>query len=308
VTRYAQRTLIAQPSLANWGKAAPTGIGVVEGYGVATGGTTLGSPPSGYTVLEFTADGNLVVSSAGLFDYYLVAGGGAGGTRTNVDSIGGGGGAGGIATGTVYLTAATYAIDIGAGGTSATGGTGPSPGVTSGSGSSLGTTAGAITAGGGGRGGFAIGGLGQMDAQNGGCGGASNNGRPLAGSATISGVTGFNGGSSAQYPVECAAGGGGAGAVGASTVSGTTGGAGGAGVDVSTFIGAGSPLYKSGGGGGGGSTGGAGGSSVGGAGGSNAAGTAAAANTGSGGGGAGNSGTIAGGAGGSGIVYIRFKV
>jgi hypothetical protein len=86
----------------------------------------------------------------------LVAGGGAGGTRTNVDAIGGGGGAGGIATGTVYLTAATYAIDIGAGGTSATGGnvTGAIL-VNNGAGTSLGTTAGAITATGGGRGGCA---------------------------------------------------------------------------------------------------------------------------------------------------------
>jgi hypothetical protein len=32
---------------------------VVQGYGVATGGTTLGSPPAGYTVLEFTSSGTL---------------------------------------------------------------------------------------------------------------------------------------------------------------------------------------------------------------------------------------------------------
>jgi hypothetical protein len=41
---------------------------VVQGYGTATGGTTLGSPPAGYTVLEFTSSGTLTVTKAGLFD------------------------------------------------------------------------------------------------------------------------------------------------------------------------------------------------------------------------------------------------
>jgi hypothetical protein len=102
------------------------------------------------------------------------------------------------------------------------------------------------------------------------------------------------------------------GAVGANVTAATTGSAGGAGVEVNTFIG-GSSLFKAGGGGGAGSvTGGAGGSSVGGAGfqGVSGVGTAAGANTASGGGGSIDNSTSArlGGNGGSGIVYIRFKV
>ena len=315
----ARSSAVPSPSTGMVAYSTATGLQVFNGsawasvggatYAAISGGssTALGTAIGGetYNVHTFTSDANLVVTTAGLIDFLIFGGGGAGGTRTNVDAIGGGGGGGGYATGTIYLAAGTVVVDIGAGGTSATGGSLSSPLITSGFGSSLGTTAGAITAAGGGRGGAAVSG-GQIDAQNGGCGGASNNGRSGIGLASINGVTGFNGGTSAAYPVECAAGGGGAGAVGVNTTSGTTGGAGGAGVQVNTFAG-GASLFKAGGGGGGGSTGGAGGSSVGGAGGSNAAGSSAAANTAGGGGGGGNSGTVAGGAGGSGIVYVRVK-
>ena len=94
MTRYAQRTLIQQGSVANWGKAAPAGIGVKDGYGVATGGTsssiTVGSTP--YTLLTFTSSGTLTVASAGLFDVWMIAGGGSGGgAGSNLYSCGGGG-------------------------------------------------------------------------------------------------------------------------------------------------------------------------------------------------------------------------
>jgi len=57
VTRYAQRTLIAQPTIANWGQAAAGG----NSYGVATGGSSSPITVSGqaYTLLTFTASGTL---------------------------------------------------------------------------------------------------------------------------------------------------------------------------------------------------------------------------------------------------------
>lgn len=84
------------------------------GYGVATGGASSSISDAGFswTLLTFTADNNLVVSTTGLFDILLVGGGGRGG---NYSSNGGGGGAGGYLVQTVYLTAATYAVKVGAG-------------------------------------------------------------------------------------------------------------------------------------------------------------------------------------------------
>ena len=97
MTRYAQRTLIGQPTLANWGKAAAGGIGVVQGYGVATGGTSSSITDSSqaYTLLSFTSDGTLTVSAAGLFDVLLVGGGGGGGSENGSTAGAGGGGGGG---------------------------------------------------------------------------------------------------------------------------------------------------------------------------------------------------------------------
>ena len=120
MTRYAQRTLIQQGTVANWGKAA-AGIGVKDGYGTATGGTALPTPPTGYSGVYFTASGTLTVVNSGLFDVLLVAGGG-GGASLNPDFCGGGGGGGGIATATVYLSAGTHTATIGAGGAGANGG------------------------------------------------------------------------------------------------------------------------------------------------------------------------------------------
>jgi hypothetical protein len=65
--------------------------------------------------LSFTSDDNLVVSTAGLFDVLMIGGGGGGGKRANSNSAGGGGAGGGILQSTIYLEAATYAVDVGAG-------------------------------------------------------------------------------------------------------------------------------------------------------------------------------------------------
>ena len=302
MSRYAQRTLIQQGSVANWGKAAPTGIGVVGGYGVATGGSSSSITVSSeaYTLLTFTADGNLVVSTAGLFDILMFGGGGVG-AHVNSGSSGGGG-AGGILQSTVFLAAATYAVDIGAGATFQ---------EWVGFGTTIGTSARSLSVAGGGAGGAVSNMYGTQHGKVGGSGGGGGaNDTPVqyGGLSVADTIQGYGGGTGSTTSTNGGAGGGGATAIGASG-SGTTAGAGGAGYDVSAFI-SGSALFKAGGGGGGSSaTGGAGGSSVGGAGGSSGgAGSAAAANTASGGGGNGNSMPLVGVAGGSGIAYIRFKV
>lgn len=298
MTRYAQRTLQQQPTLSNWGKAAPTGIGVVDGYGVATGGSATSVTVSGvnYTLLTFTADSNLVVSTAGLFDVMLIGGGGGGGNRDAIDTVNsGGGGAGGVAVATVYLAATTYAVDVGAGGAAQTRGSDSTLGSVT-----VGSTVAPTAVGGGAGTGFNPAGtvIGF---------GGSGGGRRNDNTTAMAGVLGQGNASGVGVALgngNGAAGGGGASAVGGNGTS-SVGGAGGAGLDVSSFIG-GSALYKAGGGGGQRNTGsgGAGGSSVGGAGASsNTTGGTAAANTGSGGGGG-----DGGGAGGSGIVYVRFKV
>ena len=124
MTRYSGRTLIEQPSVGSWGQPA-TGIGVVGGYGVATGTPT---PSASYTDggftwqrISFTGTSTLVVSTAGLFDVLLIGGGGGGGMLTTGGNAegGGGGGAGQFVIETIYLAAATYTITVGAGGAAA---------------------------------------------------------------------------------------------------------------------------------------------------------------------------------------------
>jgi hypothetical protein len=304
MTRYSARTLIGQPTLANWGKAAAGGIGVVDGYGVATGGASTSPTVDGqaYTLLTFTSDDNLVVSADGLFDVLLFGGGGSGGScRSN--SASGGGGAGQALETTIFLSAGTYAIDIGSGG--AGGYDTSSVGLNT----SITTDARSIAAVGGG-GGAAYFKCCGLSGGSGGGGGSVADPTPstlfITGGKTVCTVGGNNGGNGRNGNNDGAGGGGGATGAGANGVSATVGGAGGAGYDTDAFTDAGS-LFKAGGGGGGsGTTGGAGGSSVGGAGGSGVGGASASANTASGGGGSGF--TTHGGNGGSGIAYIRFKV
>lgn len=267
-----------------------------QGYGVATGGTSSSITVGGiaYTLLTFTSDSNLVVSSSGLFDVLLVGGGNAGyGWAGGAGYAGGGGGAGGVSQQTIYLAAATYSVDIGAGGAGSAGNIRGSQGFPS----VVGTGINAISAAGGitffpDNG--ATGTVGGEIASSGGC-------HNSATSSATNNAQGNKGGASTG--INNAGGGGGFGAVGSNGAS-TTGGAGGAGYDVGAFI-SGSLFKAAGGGGGGSGAGGAGGSSIGGAGVTSGTGTAAAANTGSGGGGTTNTGQ--GGAGGSGIIYVRYR-
>jgi len=270
-------------------------------YGTATGGSSSSITVSSinYTLLTFTTDANLVVSKAGLFDVLMFGGGGGGGSTNDGSVAGAGAGAGAFTQSTVYLDAATYAIDIGAGGS----GTAP---PTNGLVTSLGTTARSLAAIGGGFGAYYTSPTSFL-AGSGGCGGGSTFGATTVGKSLAPTVGGFDGGAGSNLTNIGQGGGGGVTQVGQAR-SGTSGGAGGAGYDVGAFI-SGS-LFKGGGGGGGsfGVAGGLGGSSVGGNGGNSASGSAAAANTGSGGGGSGPNASGNGGAGGSGIVYVRFKV
>ena len=286
----------------------------------ATGGTV--TKHGYYTVQSFLSTGNttFVVGAAGNVDILLVGGGGAGGAGGAGSSGHGGGGAGAFRTVTSQaLTANTFTVTVGAGGTGAYTGSevdGASGGATSFAGPSIST----ITADGGGGG---KGGHGNMTYSGNGSSGASGYG---SSNTTSPGGTYGNAGANGKWstsapdkPWACG-GGGGAGAAGSQAVTVTLGGAGGAGSTNDYRTGS-SVTYAGGGGGGGGignspaqtNVGGAGGSGGGGAGTSWTSGSVTrvsengTANTGGGGGGAGgNNDSNPSGSGGSGIVVIRY--
>jgi len=140
VSRYGQRTELANATLSNWGKAS-TGIGVVAGYGIATGTP---SPSGSYTDggftwvrIDFTASSTLVVSTAGLFDVLTLSGGGGGGTSGGNTEGGGGGSGAQLLINTFYIPAATYTVTVGGGG--ANDANGQSSGGTLGGGSGIAT-------------------------------------------------------------------------------------------------------------------------------------------------------------------------
>ena len=288
----------------------------------ATGGTVATS--GDFKIHSFTGDSNFVVSQVGnsvgstTVDYLVIAGGGGGGIATTGVS-GGGGGAGGYresfpnpATGGLSVSAQTYPITVGGGGSG-----GPSSSA-NGANSVFST----ITSAGGGKGGAgAAGGPAGGTGSNGGSGGGggSNNSNPANPGPGGSGNTppvsppqGNNGGNGFSFQGHSfgSGAGGGAGAVGAGGGPGT-GGTGGAGVTSSIN---GTPTARAGGGGGAGrqplggvgtlGPGGAGGGGDGGQ--ANEGADAGTANTGGGGGGE-SDGSGAGGAGGKGIVIIRYK-
>ena len=276
----------------------------------ATGGTVTTS--GDYKIHSFTGDSNFVVGSLGnpstpttyraKVDYLVIAGGGGGGSDGS-DGLGGGGGAGGMresdgksggcytasplkaACGALTVTAQTYPVTVGGGGTN----------CTSGSNSIFST----ITSAGGGKGGIRNSGA----AGGSGGGGAHENTGSAGNTPPVSppqGNAGGNGVNSA--PVYPAGGGGG------SAEAGNTDGNGQGGDAVATHI-TGSPVeYSAGGGGavqdGARKTGGGGGGGLGGD--PSNPGVAGTANGGHGGGG-GSSPGRAGGAGGKGIVIIRYK-
>jgi hypothetical protein len=312
-------------------------------YISASGGTP--STDGDFKVHTFTSPGNFVVSSVGNSEgsnevSYLVVGGGAGGGVKR----GGGGGAGGFREGkspqTPYtsspivapaglpVSAQTYPIVVGAGGTAGVSNNPICANATTANTNGSVSTFSSITSAGGGAGGGTGTPSGAGAAGGSGGGGVSSmSGRPApasnAGGAgntpPVSPAQGFAGGSNCEpQPAGQAGGGGGATTVGADGGDGqaTTKGAGGTG--ASTEI-SGSAVVRSGGGGGGarpnGSQG-AGGSGGGGSGANcasrpdglpNSNGASGTANTGGGGGGTGDSHPSTSGAGGSGVVIIRYK-
>jgi len=288
MSRYNPRTLVQTPSVSGWGKAAAGGIGVVDGYGTATGG--IGAPTAvtissvNYQYLTFTSSGTFSVTKSGLFDVFILAGGASGGRRSTINTGTGGGGSGRMAWQTLYLDI-DQTVVVGAGGVVQTGGNSN-----------------------GNHGTYSQCGNGAVGGGNGGGGSGTSENTAGAGSGGGSGITTYvpvganaGGGGGGAF-----AGGGGGGVVGVGgNNSGNNGGAGGTGYDISTVIGGGA-VYVGGGGGGSSSaaTGGAGGSGVGGNGCSGSTAGANATSKGSGGGG----GITQGGSGSDGVVYVRFKV
>jgi hypothetical protein len=298
----------------------------------ATGGTV--TTCGNCKVHTFTGPGSFVVTSGGndlgsnSVNYLVVAGGGGGG-----GGIGGGGGGGGFresrspgspwtasplaSTTSLPVTATTYPITVGAGGTA-----GPAPSTTNAGpgGNSIFST---ITSTGGGRGGyynvpgansppFFVGGSG------GGAGGNGSAGQPGIGGAgntpPVSPSQGNNGGN-AVLPSPYSSGGGGAATSVGTNANPTQSGPGGTG--ATTSISGSSITYAGGGGGGGtnyggpgaGGTGGPGGGASGGSSPSPGTGDTGTTNRGGGGGGGAQTpgGQFSGGSGGSGIVVIRYK-
>lgn len=255
----------------------------------STGGTITNS--GGYRIHTFTTVGNsnFISSDAGTVEYLIVAGGGAGGGRHA-----GGGGAGGMLTGSINVSAQSYTISVGAGGTGVTGTCDTPCGRTGGSGQN--SVFNSLTSFGGGGGGSN-----SSSPTNGGSGGGGG-GNVANGFGLGTSGQGNNGAFGRPDPFYPGGGGGGAGSAGVSPVS-TTSRAGNGGDGLSSSISGSSTFYATGGGGGhwdGGSPG-FGGSGVGANGGQSAA-----ANTGGGSGGgileavSGN--------GGSGIVIIRYPI
>ena len=335
-------TLVHMGSTKGWSlinEDTTTGLG--ETFIAATGGTITTS--GNFKIHSFTGDSNFVVSQApgggapGV-DYLVVAGAGGGG-----GDGGGGGGAGGFRMSNstcmpapltspltspsgLAVTAQTYPITVGGGGTA--GRYSPAPSTVGGDGSN--SVFSTITSAGGGGGGAGAG-AGGNDGRNGGSGGGSTRPGSTGGSGNtppVSPPQGNNGSSAGPSPN--GNGGGGAGVAGQANPGPSQGGRGGDGSYASTCIAVGcagvphtdipasnppsvsGAKYFAGGGGGGGdgspapgNYGGLGGGGIGGdrPSGSNAG--TGQANTGGGGGGAGVPGNA--GAGGKGIVIIRYK-
>lgn len=224
-------------------------------------------------------------------DYLAVAGGGGSGGASTYASGGGGGGA--VRTGSSSVTATSYSITVGQGGSLG------SPGGNGGNGtdSVLGAIVTATGGGGGGDGNTVING------SNGGSGGGGGASNITAGTGGTASTGGNVGGSGNTTTIEAGGGGGGAGAVGASATT-STGGSGGNGT-ASSISGA-SVTYGGGGGGGAASGGSAGTGGTGGGGNGGLATTGTAGTDGLGGGAGGRGGTGIGSVGGSGVVIISY--
>ena len=320
-------------------KTSPTGAPFGT-FTAATGGTVTTS--GNFKIHTFTGDGNFVVSQLGnpagstnKVSYVVVAGGGGGGIGYNGGHCGGGGGAGGyregktpvdtftasplVAPDGVEITATTFPVTVGGGGTGRTGcnGCNNGPNVKAGdNGSNSVFSTITSTGGGGGAGGDRSPSSNSGNGGSGGGGGSDGNypGTPAgaAGSGNtppVSPPQGNDGGNGPGQAENSGGGGGGATQAGQPRQPGPNGGTGGAGA---TSCITGSPVARAGGGGGSGQngtiSGGAGGGGTGGKGNppaTNA--TAGSANTGGGGGGGIKYSLAVGGNGGKGVVIIRYK-
>lgn len=264
----------------------------------ATGGTM--STDGAYTVLTFTTNGSLNVSSAGTFEILIVGGGGGGG---DAGPSGGGGGGGGVLYGNLSINIGNYTVVIGTGGAGGPADTAGSNGMdTTVNFSSIATA----TGGGGGAG--SAGAL----AKNGGSGGGTASVNiNLPGNTSQANYStllayGTQGGRGLAFTggKDGGGGGGGAGQGGRNATNDVAAGDGGNGTQININ---GTLAFYAGGGGGAVWTltpgkGGQGGGGIGGVGLGGAAG-AGVANTGGGGGGASDGAT---GKGGSGVVIVRF--
>ncbi|NBP56380.1 hypothetical protein EBU71_07580 [bacterium] len=325
-------TLVYIDSTQGWKSVSSNEIVNRALYVTATGGTVLTC--GNYKTHVFTTSGSFVVSCAGnsagsnSVEYMVVAGGAAGGgdlSSTPTPNRGsGGGGAGGYrqnypspTTAGLPVTATTYPITVGAGGSANP--SNPNAG-SPGSNSIFSTITSAGGGGGGGHGnpvpGTGIGNPG-LPGGSGGGGFSTCNAFGTGNTPPVTPPQGNNGGDGRASPF-VGAGGGGAGAAGTNATP-TQAGPGGVGATIATaFFGPTAPSYGTpgpaagryfaGGGGGAAGTGGAGGNGCGGAGGGGlgaggtGTGVAGTTNTG-GGGGSGRTGA----SGGSGIVVIRYK-
>ena len=268
-----------------------TALALPSGGNISTSG--------GYRIHTFNSSGTFVNTIPSLSaEYLIVAGGGGGGGQT-----GGGGGAGGMRTGTSTLSATSYSITVGAGGTKA-----PAQSSPPRAGSGTNSVFNSITSIGGGGGGSYQGN--SINSQSTGANGGSGGGGAAMSSPGGSGTSGQgnNGGQGRNGGEYDGGGGGGASQAGTSGDSGSHGG------DGSASSITGSSVTYAGGGGGcgqGGNPVGSGGAGGGANGGNDVQpGTAATANRGGGGGGSRDYGGVGGGArnGGSGVVIVRYQL
>ncbi len=203
-----------------------------SGLGSSTGGAIAVS--GGYRIHDFTTNGTFTAAGAGTVEYLIVGGGGGGGD--------GGGGGGQVLTGTLSVSAGSYAITVGDGGTGWT----VTPLAPPGDGG-LSAIVGHVTALGGGRGAVFLNSSHNYSADTGGSGGGG--GLSYVGGVTT-GASGNGTGTNAGGNGVSEGGGGGGGAGG----TGTNGGpdyrqAGNGGSGISSSI-TGTSISYSGGGGG----------------------------------------------------------
>ena len=343
-------TLVFVDSTEGWVTTADSSENITNNpFMVATGGTitTCGNDK----IHTFTGPGTFQVTNAAacaannLVSYVVVAGGGGAAGGHNLVKAGGGG-AGGFrevkspatpytaspldgypsSPNRITVTATSFPITVGAGGSGVKTGCLSPIGVTNTTDASKGSnsTFSTITSTGGGQSGTYQNSGGQPGGSGGGKGtfnspGSSSDALGSGNTPPVTPAQGNDGGNASAYCSSGGGGGGGATAAGGSSPGPSAGGAGGAGATTSI---SGTPTAYAGGGGGGGVSGkGPGGAGGGGNGGRNtpatptpteAYGTDATSNTGGGGGGASSAGQTPtnyadGGSGGSGIVIIRYK-